>query len=609
MRKIELLAPAKTADIGIEAVIHGADAVYIGAPQFSARANAGNSVPEIARLVSFAHRFRAKVYVALNTILTDEQLLQAESIIWQLYEVGMDALIIQDMGLLRLSLPPVALHASTQMDNRTPEKVRFLESVGFSQIVLARELSLHQIKTICAETSVAIECFVHGALCVSYSGQCYASQATRGRSANRGECAQLCRLPYRIEDASGNALTDVHHFLSLKDLDLSAYLLDLMEAGVTSFKIEGRLKEMSYVKNVTAYYRRLLDQLMEGSTRFDRASLGRVIHFFEPDPQRTFHRGATDYFLNDRHPALIQPETPKSMGQLLGKVICVTSHSLLIHAGQPVHNGDGLSFVSKDGTFTGFRVNRVEGQWIYPFKMPVIQPGTMLFRTFDQQFEEILSKKSAERRIPLSLYFYETEDGFGMDASCADVSLNLRFPHPKEHATKEFSEVRQYISNQFSRLGETIFVLEKMDVTFSEPWFIPSSVLSGWRRNVVEQMESALLSGNTPTSISSDEKALFPSEHLSYAGNVSNQQAAAFYLQHGVTTIDPALEIGGRLSPDDPVMTTKYCLKFELGWCPRQNPSIKLNEPLFLQGDHDRFQLHFDCAVCEMRLTLVNKNK
>ena len=607
MRKIELLAPAKTADIGIEAIFHGADAVYIGAPQFSARANAGNSVSEIARLVTFAHRFRAKVYVALNTILTDAQLELAESMIWELYEAGADALIIQDMGLLRLSLPPIALHASTQMDNRTLEKVQFLERVGFSQIVLARELSLNQIKTICSGTKATIECFVHGALCVSYSGQCYASQATRGRSANRGECAQLCRLPYQVVDASGNVLTSAKHLLSLNDLDLSSHLVDLMEAGVSSFKIEGRLKEMSYVKNVTAYYRRLLDQLMEGSRRFEPASLGRVVHYFEPDPQRTFHRGATDYFLNDRHLHLIQPETPKSMGQAIGKVIRVTSKALLISTESFVHNGDGISFMSVDGTFTGFRVNRVDGAWIYPFKMPPVEPGMMLFRTYDQQFEEILSKKSADRRIPLTFRCYETEDGFGMDVSCKERSLSFQWTHPKVLSTKTLDEVVQNIADQLSRLGETIFVMEHMDVQFTQPWFIPSSLLSRWRREMAIKMEAALVPPISSRATTVDENALFPVQHLSYAGNVSNRQAIDFYRQHGVTSIDPALEIGGRLSSDDPVMTTKYCLKFELGWCPRQYPTIQLNEPLFLQGIHDRFQLHFDCAACEMTLTLANK--
>lgn len=608
MRKIELLAPAKTAEIGMEAIIHGADAVYIGAPQFSARANAGNSVSDIARLVNFAHRFRAKVYVALNTILTDEQLISVEAMIWQLYDAGVDALIIQDMGLLKLSLPPIALHASTQMDNRTLEKVQFLERVGFSQIVLARELSLDQIKTICSKTSATIECFIHGALCVSYSGQCYASQATRGRSANRGECAQLCRLPYHVEDASGTVLTPNRHFLSLKDLDLSAYLADLMEAGVSSFKIEGRLKEMSYVKNVTAYYRQLLDQLMEGSQRFEASSWGKVTHFFDPDPQRSFHRGATDYFFNHRHQGLIQQETPKSMGQAIGEVVRVTSQALLISATKPIHNGDGISFFASDGTFTGFRVNRVDGDWIYPFKMPVISSGTMLFRTFDQQFEEILSKKSADRRIPLSIRCKETDEGFAMDVLCKEIVLNFHFAHPKELSTKNLDEVSQNIIHQLGRLGETIFVLQHVDVQFSQPWFIPSSVLSSWRRMMVTKLEDVLIESPKQAENKHDKCAIFPVQHLSYLGNVSNENAAAFYRQHGVLSIDPALEIGGRLLSDDPVMTTKYCLKFELGWCPAQHPTTKFQEPLFLQGVHDRFQLHFDCAACEMKLTLVNKS-
>ena len=610
MREIELLAPAKTADIGIEAINHGADAVYIGAPQFSARAAAGNAVEDISRLVAYAHRFRAKIYVAVNTILTDSELTLAERMVWQLYEAGADALILQDMGLLELSLPPIALHASTQMDNRTIEKVQFLESAGFSQIVLARELSLEQIRTIASQTSAKIESFVHGALCVSYSGQCYASQALRGRSANRGECAQLCLLPYRLEDADGKMLRDESHFLSLKDLDYSTHLAALMDAGVSSFKIEGRLKEMSYVKNVTAYYRQRLDSLLEGSDRYSKSSLGKVKLFFEPDPQRTFHRGATDYFFDQRNRGLVQLSTPKSIGQPVGQVKKVEHGTLTVKTMDELHNGDGLCFVAQDGAFTGFRVNRVEGERLFPFKMPSVRTGTMLYRNFDQSFEELLAKKSAERTLSLSLHFYETTDGFALDVVAEDLStVTIFLPCEKELSKSDSATTEQNITKQFGKLGDTSFSLSDIRVELSNHWFIPSSRLSTWRRMMVEQVEKTLALQHTRILLQNPvkEARIYPKKTLSYLGNVSNEKARAFYERHGVTSIDPALETGGQLMPEEPVMTTKYCLKFELGWCPKQKSQTPLHEPLFLVGTHDRFQLHFDCAACEMQLTVAKK--
>ncbi len=610
MREIELLAPAKTADIGIEAINHGADAVYIGAPQFSARAAASNTVDDISRLAAYAHRFRAKVYVALNTILADNELLLAERLAWQLYEADVDALILQDVGILELSLPPIALHASTQMDNRTVEKVQFLESVGFSQVVLARELSLEQIGTIASQTSAKIESFVHGALCVSYSGQCYASQVLRGRSANRGECAQLCRLPYRLEDVDGKMLRNESHFLSLKDLDYSTHLAALMEAGVSSFKIEGRLKEMSYVKNVTAYYRQRLDSLLEGSDRYFKSSLGKVKLFFEPDPQRTFHRGAIDYFFDQRDRGLVQLSTPKSIGQLVGQVKKAEHGTLTVKTTEELHNGDGLCFVSADGVFTGFRVNRVEGERLYPFKTPAIKTGTVLYRNFDQSFEELLVKKSAERTLSLNLHFYETTDGFALDAVAEGISsLTILFPCEKELSKSDLATTEQNITKQFGKLGDTSFSLSNIRVELSNHWFIPSSRLSTWRRTMVEQVEKMLAFQHNHVSLhnSLKETRLYPKKTLSYLGNVSNEKARAFYERHGVISIDPALETGGRLMPEEPVMTTKYCLKFELGWCPKQKPQTSLHEPIFLVGTHDRFQLHFDCAVCEMQLTVAKK--
>src|ERR1035437_6409202 len=412
VRGIELLSPAKNLECGLAAINHGADAVYIGASQFRARAAAGNSVEDIATLVKHAHQYRVKVLVAVNTILTDDQLHEAENLIWEVYNAGADALIIQDMGILKLNLPPITLHASTQTDNRTVEKVKFLQDVGFSRVVLARELSLKQITDISSQTEVELEAFVHGALCVSYSGQCYMSQANCGRSANRGQCAQYCRLPYHLLDADDTMLMKNKHFLSLKDLDLSDSLGELMEAGVTSFKIEGRLKDVDYVKNITAYYRKKLDAVLEGNTRFQKASAGRTTFFFEPNPEKSFRRGATDYFLHERKDDIVQLDTPKSMGEAIGKVKEIWEYYFTMSSAEKLNNGDGLCFINQHGDLTGFRVNKVDGRRVYPADMPRLAEGIWLYRNQDHEFEKILQHKTSERKVGLEIVFREIANGF-----------------------------------------------------------------------------------------------------------------------------------------------------------------------------------------------------
>lgn len=605
-RSIELLSPAKSAETGIEAINHGADAVYIGAPKFGARSAAGNSIADIETLTTYAHRFGAKVYVALNTILRDEELAEAESMVWQLYRAGADALIVQDMALLKMNLPPIELHASTQTNNRSVEKVKFLEEAGFAQIVLARELSLDQIRTIATNTKARIECFVHGALCVSYSGQCYASQATRGRSANRGECAQLCRLPYSIVDATGNRLTSEGHLLSLKDLDLSAHLGALMDAGVLSFKIEGRLKETDYVKNITAYYRQRLDALLEGSDKYTRASLGKTTHFFTPDPQRTFQRSATTYFLNERNTGLVQTATPKSIGQPIGIVKRVERNSFTVKSLVPLANGDGLCFLSPDGLFTGIRVNRVEGDKVTPLKMPFLKTGTMLYRNFDQEFDKMLTKKSAERKIQVNIALKDTANGISIEADAEGNRIKFYLECNKELSTKGFSEVKENIRVQFAKLGNTDFELNEIHTGFSSPWFFPTSKVSEWRRLMVAKLEQIIRINQRPPLRQATKKIpVYPEKSLTYLGNVANAKARSFYLDHGVEKIDAALETGGKLQPGQPVMITKYCLKYEMGWCPsKQQPKQAPREPFYLQGKNDRFLLKFDCKNCEMQLLI-----
>jgi len=605
-RSIELLSPAKNAEIGIEAINHGADAVYIGAPKFGARSAAGNSIADIETLTAYARKFDARVYVALNTILHDDELAEAEKMAWQLYRAGVDALIVQDMALLEMNLPPIELHASTQTNNRTVEKVKFLEEAGFAQIVLARELSLDQIREIASHTKARIECFVHGALCVSYSGQCYASQATRGRSANRGECAQLCRLPYSLVDASGNRLSPEGHLLSLKDLDLSAHLGAMLDAGVSSFKIEGRLKEMDYVKNLTAYYRQKLDALLEGSEKYTKASAGTVRHFFTPDPQRTFQRGATSYFLTERNTGLVQTATPKSIGQPIGIAKRIERNSFSVKSLVPLANGDGLCYLAPDGQFTGIRVNRVDGDNVTPLKMPHLKSGIMLYRNFDQEFDKLLSKKSAERKIQVELILRESANGISIEADAEGNRVILYIPCDKELSTKDFSDVKENIRVQFSKLGNTDFELQSIRTEFTSPWFFPASKVSEWRRQMIAKLEQAVrINHRPPLRPKTDNKPAYPEQLLTYRGNVANAKARSFYQEHGVGKIEAALEAGGKLQPGQPVMITKYCLKYEMGWCPsKQHPKQAPREPFYLQGKNDRFLLKFDCKNCEMQLLI-----
>ena len=415
IRRIELLAPAKNVEIGQQAILHGADAVYIGAPRFGARSTAGNSIADLTRLIDFAHRFDARVYITLNTILRDDELRDAERLIHELYKIESDALIVQDMGITRLDIPPIALHASTQADNRTPEKVKFLEQCGFSQVVLARELSLGQINEIARSVQVPLEVFVHGALCVSYSGQCYLSEAMCGRSANRGECAQYCRLPYTLIDGKGNVIAKDKHLLSLRDLNQSDRLEELLDAGVSSFKIEGRLKDMAYVKNCTAYYRQELDKIFKRRPEYRTASTGHSSIEFTPRLEKSFNRGFTHYFLDGRTPEPIaSPDTPKSLGEYVGKVKQSDKNTFTIAGLTPIHNGDGLCFANNKGEFEGVRVNRVEGNRIFPASRIEITPHTVLYRNFDFEFDKRLSRPSADRRIDVEITLYDVPGGYAL---------------------------------------------------------------------------------------------------------------------------------------------------------------------------------------------------
>ncbi|OIP83349.1 MAG: protease [Porphyromonadaceae bacterium CG2_30_38_12] len=606
MQNIELLAPAKNSSCGIAAINHGADAVYIGAEQFGARAAAGNSITDIEHLIRYAHQYHAKVFVALNTVLTDSQLAQAQKLIGQLYEAGADALIVQDMGILKLDLPPIALHASTQTDNRTVVKVRFLQQVGFSRVVLARELSLAQISEIASQTDVALEAFVHGALCVSYSGQCYMSEAMCGRSANRGQCAQYCRLPYSLEDATGNILVKNKHLLSMKDLDLSEHLEEMMLAGVQSFKIEGRLKDEDYVKNITAYYRSKLDNILGKSTKFRQASAGKTTLFFEPNPEKSFRRGATDYFLHNRHAENMQLETPKSMGEAIGKVLYIGRNFFEMQHGHLLNNGDGLCFINKQGDLSGFRVNKVDRKQIFPADMPRMEIGTFLYRNQDQAFDKIMKGKTAERKIEIAITLAETLEGFSLSMTDEmQLHVVLNFPYTKQLAQKP-EGVQENIRTQLAKLGNTVYKVRTIEIAFDKAWFIPASLVSEWRRQAVEQLDEVRKKAYQREPKAPEiAGALFPTNKLTYLGNVTNELAKSFYSEHGVDEIAYGFEI--KAADGVPLMFTKHCIKYEMGWCPRQGNQPTLNEPLFLKNNDQRFELNFDCKKCEMHISLAQK--
>ncbi|GHV57192.1 collagenase [Bacteroidia bacterium] len=598
VRKIELLAPAKHLEAGIEAINHGADAVYIGAPKFSARAAAGNSIEDVRQLAEYAHLFHAKVYVALNTILTDEELPEAQQLIEDIYRAGADALIIQDMGILNLHLPPIALHASTQTDNRTIEKVRFLEEAGFSQVVLARELSIEEIRDIAAHTRVRLEVFIHGALCTSFSGQCYISQSVAGRSANRGECAQYCRLPYTLSDARGRIIAANKHLLSLKDLHQADNLELLLDAGVTSLKIEGRLKDTSYVKNITAYYRKKLNQIFERRPEYRAASSGETIPFFIPNPAKSFNRGFTDYFLKGRNPDIASPETPKSIGEPVGRVKEIQGKYFTLSEKNFICNGDGLCFMTSNG-LVGFRVNRVDDAKIFPAEMPRLDKGTTLFRNYDHEFEKTVSKKSAERKIRIEWILEENNFGFSLTAiDEEEYSATVTCEFKKEVSVKE---QRDNIREQLSKLGNTPFTMKQVSIRLLDNWFIPSSVLSEMRRKGIEALlQVRKIAIQKPTTTIRPANHPYPETELSYRGNVSNEKAKEFYRQHGVTAVVPAFEID---SPQGvPVMFTKHCLKYQFGYCPKQGNPGTMSEPWHLSTGNHRFELRFDCRNCEMQV-------
>jgi 23S rRNA 5-hydroxycytidine C2501 synthase len=605
-KKVEILAPAKNLYQGMAAINAGADAVYIGPPMFGARTNATNSVEDIAELVRYAHLFKAQVLVTLNTILYDTELEACQKLIHELYDAGVDALIIQDMGILEMDLPPIVLHASTQANNRDPQHVKFLSDVGFKKVVLARELNLDQINEISDASDVQLEFFVSGALCVSFSGNCYMSVANGERSANRGSCAQNCRLPYNLIDGNGDILISETHLLSIKDLDLSDHLPLLIEAGITSFKIEGRLKDIVYVKNNVSYLRTRLDAYLEESDRFEKASSGKTIYNFDPAMDKSFNRGYTDYFVNKRKASIASWETPKSQGQFIGKLIAIKANGYVIENHEMLNNGDGLYFINEEGIADGAQVNIIVNDVVVPNTLKNIEVGTSIYRNSDASFNKAVEREdSAVRKISVQLHLNETAEGFQLVAIDEDGHKSIAGLNILKEATKNNESIIPHIKKNLAKSGNTPFTIEDITVDFSENWFLPISKINEIRRKVLEQLidvrveeyhreEFKIIPSEIP----------YPVEKLDFTYNVSNNLARKFYERHGVTNIEKAFEL--QWDPGKSrVMTTKYCVKYELGKCPRYQKETmgeKVKEPLVLKHGDNEYKLKFNCKPCEMEI-------
>lgn len=618
MHPLELLSPARTVDVALEAIRHGADAVYLGGPSFGARAAAGNDIEDIARLCDTAHLYGVRVYVTLNTILYDSELPAAEALTWQLWRAGVDALIVQDLSLLRLNLPPIALHASTQMDNCTPEKARWLEAAGFRQIVLARELSLSEIRAITAAVKVPVEVFVHGALCVSYSGRCYASQHCFGRSANRGNCAQFCRLAFDLVDADGRTLAHDRHFLSLRDMSRLNSLEELVDAGVSSFKIEGRLKDSEYVKNVTAAYRRRLDALIaKRPDELCKGSDGIIRLGFTPDVSRTFNRGFTDYFLHGRpRGPLANLATPKAIGSPIGMATRVSPRGFTLRPlpgvedAAPVVAGDGLCYIDRrEGTLQGFRANRVEGARIVPASpLTGLAEGDKIYRSLDFAMKKVLAAERTERKLPCSLSLSETPRGYAI-ALTDEHGLTATLAYDAPHETAQSPQAERQ-RQTLSKTGDTPLLITEVTLKLEGERFIPASSLAQWRREVCDALlRDRRIRYRRDTPGRMDAKALdaLTPEQLDYTANVANREARTFYRDHGARRIDDAMETTAEAHPvtadgTEVLMTCRHCIRRDLGIC-LQEKDTRHRAPLALRlPDSRTFPLRFDCKRCEMQV-------
>lgn len=608
MKKLELLSPGKNYESAAAAINHGADAVYIGAESFGARSAAKNRVDEIEKLVNYAHLYNSRVYVAFNTILFDNELQEAEKLIFRLWNAGVDALIIQDMGILEMDIPDIPLFASTQTDNRDIDHIRFLEEKGFKRIILARELSITEMDKISKNTNVDLEAFVHGALCVSYSGRCYLSAALGNRSANRGLCGQPCRLPWDLISDKRDKIIENSHLLSLKDMNRSNHLQALVNAGISSFKIEGRLKDISYVKNITAFYRKKLDRILQGNNELKKASSGKVFLSFNPDPSKTFNRGETDYFLFNEKDRVESIDSPKSKGEKIGIITLVEDKSFSIKTSKTINNGDGLCYFDENNKLQGLQVNRAENNKIFPNSKKILKKtplfkGALIYRNHDHEFLKKLEGESSKRKIDIDISFLESDKGFIITACDEDGNIAKKdFQYEKVMAKNEEMALKT-IKTQISKLGDSIFNAKNIEIN-SKPFFIKKGDLNSMRRDIIlELMEKRKSSYNRLKFQKNNETPKYPVKNLDFSHNVSNRLSSVFYKKHGVENIETAFEIGKQKNKR--LMNTKYCLRNALDSClMEKNPRIPHGEKLFLEGKNSKLRLEFDCKNCSMDIFL-----
>ena len=599
-KTIELLAPAKDKKTAFAAIDCGADAVYIGSPKFGARVNASNSLDDIKDVVEYAHKFRVKVYVTINTIMSDDELREAVELIYQLYDIGVDALIVQDMGLLECKLPPIKLFASTQCHNSTLEKVKFLEKTGFSRVILARELSLDEIRKIADNTDVEIETFIHGALCVSYSGQCYMSYAIGGRSANRGECAQPCRKKYSLVDSDGVVVATDKHLLCLRDLNFSSDIKDLIDAGVSSFKIEGRLKDEDYIKNVVSFYRKKIDDAIE-NTEYERSSSGYSVLGFEPDVNKTFNRGYCEYFLHGRNKNIISFDSPKSRGEYTGRVKEVFEKYFLFD-GSELNNADGICFFDERGELVGTSVNKAEGNKIFPQSMNGIRKGVEVFRNYNHKFSKMLESAKVERKIEASVCFVEKEQCYELSAVDEDGVRVVVEAGKNYDKAKNQELARNNIIKCLKKAGDSCFDIKEARVEVDVYPFIPLSELNELRRRLLAKLEEKRIASYEVKKSGGIFISPYFERELFYDVNIMNEKAKEFYEKRGGICREYAIEKTGNVSGKI-LMTTKHCLKFSLGLCSKEGKKHRYREPFFLVDSHGKkYKLLFECKSCCMKI-------
>ncbi|MGE0087949.1 MAG: U32 family peptidase [Bacteroidales bacterium] len=606
MKRIELLAPAKDLESGKAAIIYGADAVYIGAPKFGARVSAGNSLESIKSLIDFAHLFYAKVYITINTILHDDEIAEVKELIRDLYTIGADAIIIQDMGILEHDLPPIPLFASTQTNNYTWQKVKFLEDAGIQRVILARELSLEQIREIKSKTNVNLEFFVQGALCVSFSGQCFFSHAIGKGSANRGTCAQPCRSYYSLLDKNGKVIIKNRFLLSLKDINLSAYIEEMIDAGISSFKIEGRLKDINYVKNNTAHFRKQIDEVIKKRSDLSRSSSGYTDFDFIPDPDKTFNRGFTSYFINGRNKDIASPNTQKSIGKMVGRVKLVASNYFIIDSETSLNNADGICFFDNNEDLQGTTVNKVDNNKVFVDDTSFLTIGTIIYRNYDHNFNKQLNTSKTARKINARILIRESEQGVIINAEDEDQNkIEFEETNTKELATN-VEKALGNIMNQFKKSGDSIFKITHVEVNLNNPLFFQISVLNDLRRKTIQMLEAERLCNYRRV-----EKKIektnhpYPEKFLDYKGNVLNQRSIDFYKRHGVKMIENAFEIQSDFAGKE-IMITKHCIKYQLGLCPKHDKTArKIEEPLYLVDNKRKYKLEFDCKQCAMKVIFL----